>query len=55
MAPSKAEEVRLEQGEAAPGWSDGGGREAGTEMWIREAKFSSRVISWVSSWQGGQR
>lgn len=28
---SKAEEVRLEQGEAASGWSDGGGREAGTE------------------------
>lgn len=28
--PSEAEEVRLEQGEDAPGWSDGKGREAGT-------------------------
>lgn len=42
---SKAEEVRLAQGDDVPGWSEGEGPEAGRESQIREVKFSSSVIS----------
>lgn len=49
---SKAEEARLDQGEGAPGRSDGECRAPGTESWSLEVQFSLRMIG---SCQGGQR
>ena len=47
---SKAEDVRLEGGEDAPGWSDAGGREAGTEAWKLVEQQDGALDELMSGW-----